>query len=151
MFDVRFLRLTFGNVLLTFQLVLLTSLKCCSHVFQSLSLFTGSLAVRLVPVVATTVPGSSASDILNVSILASLSKKFFVGQRKLAICRYICRLLAQQTLANFKVTNLILSYKIKCQQITANMALWHKYGFFKIIKWQKERKGQNIASSILHN
>jgi len=31
------------------------------------------------------------------------------------------------------------------------MTLWHKYGFFKIIKWQKERKDQNIASSILHN
>jgi len=31
------------------------------------------------------------------------------------------------------------------------MALWHKYGFNEIIKWQKERKGQNIASSILHN
>ena len=56
-------RLTSGNVLLT-------SLKRCSHAFHSLSLFTGSLAIRLVPVVATTVPGSSARDILNVAILA---------------------------------------------------------------------------------
>jgi len=36
---------------------------------------------------------------------------------------------------------------MKYQKITANMTLWHKYGFLETFKWQKEEKVRKLLQA----